>query len=178
METTVRQGDRDVPVEARQLPVVLVLDRLRSAYNVGNLFRVAEATRTQGIAACGYTAAPPHPKLEKTARECDKLVPCQVFDTAADAIRKLKGEGFTAYAVETVEGAAMYYETAFRFPCALVLGNEALGVSQEALELCDGFVALPALGMKNSINVGNAGAVVLFEALRQYGLAGASAAEG
>ena len=164
----VRQGDRDAPSEAWKLPVTLVLDRLRSAYNVGNLFRVAEATRAEGIVACGYTAAPPHPKLEKTARGCDAIVACEVVETGADAVRMLKTRGYAVYAVETVEGASMYYETEFRFPCALVLGNEALGVSEEALALCDGFVALPALGMKNSINVGNAGAVVLFEALRQY----------
>ena len=164
----VRQGDRETPLEQGQLPVVLVLDRLRSAYNVGNLFRVAEATRAQAIYACGYTAAPPHPKLEKTARECDKIVPCQVFETGADAIRDLKARGYTVYAVETVEGAALYHDMDYRFPCALVLGNEALGISEDALVLCDAAVALPALGMKNSINVGNAGAVVLFETLRYY----------
>lgn len=166
--TTVRQGDTLAPKTAGHLPVTLVLDRLRSAYNVGNLFRVAEATRAEAIAACGYTAAPPHPKLEKTARDCDKIVPCTVYDTAADAIRELHARGYTVYAVETVDNADMYYDTAFQFPCALVLGNEALGISPEALELCDHFVALPALGQKNSINVGNAGAVVLFETLRQF----------
>ncbi|MBP5638190.1 MAG: RNA methyltransferase [Victivallales bacterium] len=166
----VRQGDRNVPLEQGKLPVALVLDRLRSAYNVGNLFRVSEATRAEKIIACGYTAAPPHPKLEKTARGCDSIVPCEVVETGEEAVRKLKAQGYTVYAVETVEGASMYYETEFKFPCALVLGNEALGISEEALALCDGAVALPALGLKNSINVGNAGAVVLFEALRQYRL--------
>lgn len=168
MQANVRTGDSSEPREAFRLPVKLVLDRLRSAYNVGNVFRVAEATRATGIVACGYTAAPPHEKLAKTARDCDRLVPCEVYETAADAIRALKSEGYTVYGVETVVGAGLYCDTTYRFPCALVLGNEALGISEEALALCDGFVSLPALGQKNSINVGNAGAVVLFEALRQY----------
>ena len=171
VEAVVRRGDREEPLAgSSRLPVVLVLDRLRSAHNVGNLFRVAEATRAEGIVACGYTACPPHPKLEKTARGCDRLVPCETAEAAAEAVRRLKGRGYTVYAVETVEGASPYYAVRYAFPCALVLGNEALGVSEEALALCDGYVSLPALGCKNSINVGNAGAVVLFEALRQHGL--------
>ena len=150
------------------LPVMLVLDRLRSAYNVGNLFRIAEATRARGIAVCGYTAYPPHEKLEKTARDCDKLVPCTHYETAVEAVEDLKQQGYTVYAVETVDGATDYHELRYAFPCALVLGNEALGIEEEVLALCDGVVSLPALGRKNSINVGNAGAVVLFEAQHQY----------
>ena len=164
---TVETGDRDAPREERTLPVVLVLDRLRSAYNVGNLFRVAEATRIERIIACGYTACPPHEKLQKTARGCDELVPCEHCESAADAIRKLKTEGYSVYAVDTVAGAKYYWEADIQFPCAIVLGNEALGITEEALALCDGFVCLPALGRKNSINVGNCGAVMLFELLRR-----------
>ena len=164
-----RLGDRDQPSRPDfELPVVLVLDHLRSAYNTGNIFRLAEATRARAICPTGYTPAPPHEKLAKTARGCDVLVPVRPFATAAEALSALKREGYTLYAVETVEGARTPWETDFRFPAALVLGNEALGISPEALALCDECVALPALGCKNSINVGNAAAVVLFQALRQY----------
>ena len=164
----VREGDRPAPTTGRPLPVVVVLDRLRSAHNVGNVFRVVEAVRGEGIVTCGYTATPPHPKLEKTARGCDALVRCEHAETAAEAVRRLRAEGRRIYAAETVEGALPVWEMRFAFPCALVLGNEALGVSAEALALCDGFVSLPALGIKNSINVGNCAAVVLYEALRQW----------
>jgi len=78
-----------------------------------------------------------------------------------------KERGYAVYGVETVEGAKLYWEAGLQFPCAFVLGNEALGISMDALALCDAFVALPALGVKNSINVGNCGAVILFECARR-----------
>ena len=134
----------------------------------GNLFRAAEATRAMGIVTCGYTATPPHIKLQKTARGCDETVPCEHFEQTTDAITAMKARGFTVYGVDTVEDAAMYWDAEFQFPCAFVMGNEALGISGEALKLCDGFVKLPAIGMKNSINVGNCGAVILFECVRRY----------
>lgn len=168
MNVTLRLGDREERTSEGVLPVVLVLDNLRSAYNVGNLFRAAEATRASAIIACGYTAAPPHVKLEKTARGCDAIVPCRQYPTAADAIVALKQEGYSIYGVETVKDAPLFWNGSISFPAAFVLGNEALGISEEALALCDSFIALPALGMKNSINVGNCGAVILFECVRRY----------
>jgi len=167
-EVRVRVGDRAVPLLAEHLPVVVVLDRLRSAHNVGNVFRLVEAVRGEGIVTCGYTATPPHPKLAKTACGCDEVVACRHAETGAEAVRAMQAEGRRVYAVETVEGAQSVWGVRFQFPCALVLGNEALGVSAEALALCDEHIALPALGTKNSINVGNCAAVVLFAALRQW----------
>ena len=149
MDFTLRLGDRETVEQPDWMPVVLILDNLRSAYNVGNLFRAAEATRAMGIVTCGYTATPLHIKLQKTARGCDEPVPCEHFEKTTDAIIAMKDRGFTVYGVDTVEGAAMYWEADMSFPCAFVMGNEALGISEEALNLCDGFVKLPAIGMKN-----------------------------
>jgi len=170
MAVQVRTGDSAVPREAGVLPVVLVLDRLRSAFNTGNLFRIADAVRAEAIYACGYTPCPPHEKLAKTARGCDETVPCRHFETVAEALDELHSRGYALYGVDTVEGARCYWEAPLRFPCAFVLGNEALGLEEAALSRCDAFVQLPACGLKNSINVGNCGAVVLFEALRQHRL--------
>lgn len=166
-EIQVVTGDRLNTQREERLPVVIVLDRLRSAFNVGNLFRLAETTHIQEVICCGYTATPPHPKLEKTARGCDQLVPFRHFETGADAVRELKNEGYSVYAVETVEGAFTSWEAEIEFPAAFVLGNEALGISADALDLCDGFIALPCFGTKNSLNVGNCGAVVLYEVVRR-----------
>ena len=168
MEIVLRSGDSEEARQGRTLPVTLVLDNLRSAYNVGNIFRAAEATRAAGIVTCGYTATPPHIKLQKTARGCDEIVPCEHFDSTTDAIAALRARGMKIYAVETVEGAKLFWEAPIELPCALVLGNEALGISQDALALCDGFLSLPALGRKNSINVGNCAAVILFECARRF----------
>jgi 23S rRNA (guanosine2251-2'-O)-methyltransferase len=167
-DIVINRGDAATPRLQDTMPVVLILDRLRSAHNAGNIFRLAEATRAEKILACGYTPAPPHPKLAKTARGCDLAVPCEIFPDAASAILSLKQQGYCIYGVETATTAEYYWHTELKFPAALVLGNEALGISESALPLCDHFISLPALGSKNSINVGNCAAVVLFEALRQW----------
>ena len=142
----------------------LVLDRLRSAYNVGNIFRIAEAVGAKEVIACGYTAAPPHPKLEKTAMGADKLVPCRTMGSSAEAVRTLRNEGVKCIvAAEIVPGKSVFaWDYEYTFPMALVLGNEALGVAPETLELCDGIVELPMAGRKESINVGNAAAAILY----------------
>ena len=142
----------------------LVLDRLRSAYNVGNIFRIAEAVGAKEVVACGYTASPPHPKLEKTAMGADKLVPCRTAKTSADAVRMLRSEGVECVvAAEVVPGKSVFaWDYEYRFPMALVLGNEALGIDPATLELCDGIVELPMFGRKESINVGNAAAAILY----------------
>lgn len=167
-QVEMRLGDTERP-KGEMLPVVVVLDTLRSAYNTGNIFRLADAVNARAIYACGYTPFPPHEKLAKTAMGCDESVACVHFDTAEEAIKSLKTDGYTIYAVDTVVGAKCYWDAQLRFPAALVLGNEALGISSQALELCDGYIQLPACGRKNSINVGNCAGVVLFEALRQFG---------
>jgi len=145
--------------------VTLVLDNLRSAYNVGNIFRIAEALRCR-IIACGCTPAPPHPVLAKTAMHADTLVPCEVAPDAASAIAALRQAGFRkVLAIECMEGSVdAWAYPAYEFPCAFVLGNEAHGVSSEALALCDGAVSLPMFGEKASINVGNAAAATLYAA--------------
>ncbi len=168
MEIALRSGDSEEARQEQTLPVTIVLDNLRSAYNVGNIFRAAEATRAAGIVTCGYTATPPHVKLQKTARGCDEIVPCEHFESTVEAIVSLRNRGMKIYAVETVENSRMYWEAPMELPCAFVLGNEALGISYDALELCDGFISLPALGRKNSINVGNCAAVILFECTRRF----------
>lgn len=140
----------------------IVLDRLRSAHNVGNIFRLADAVGANEIVCCGYTAAPPHPKLVKTAMGADKTVAFRSFPTAADALRELKAEGCKAVAVETLETACDAWKFDYPDKIALLLGNEALGISPDALELCDAAVSLPMFGTKVSINVGNCAAVVLY----------------
>ncbi len=146
------------------MEIHLVLDRLRSAHNVGNIFRIAEAVGAKEIVACGYTPAPPHPKLVKTAMGADKLVPCRVVSSSAEAVRMLRAEGVKCIlAAEVVPGKSVFaWERDYEFPLALVLGNEALGVAVETLELCDGMVDLPMYGHKASINVGNAAAAILY----------------
>ena len=148
----------------------IILDRLRSAHNTGNIFRIAEAVGASEIIACGYTPAPPHPKLEKTAMGTDKLVPCRVFPDAAEAIKTLKQEGYKMIlAAEPGAEEDFAWTRNYEFPLGVIFGNEALGVSQQALELADGRVSLPMAGSKASINVGNAAAAIAYAVISKTG---------
>lgn len=146
--------------ETTNLPeLVLILDRLRSAHNTGNIFRIAEALRA-GVAPCGYTPCPPHPKLEKTAMGTDLTVPWKHFDSSAEAVDFFHAAGYTVLAAEP--GGMEAWEMEFSFPLAVVFGNEALGVNPDALEKADGIVSLPMAGSKASVNVGNAAAAIMY----------------
>ncbi len=154
------------------MKLCLILDRLRSAHNTGNIFRIAEALGAE-IVACGYTPAPPHPKLAKTAMGTDLSVPCRTMPDAASAIRMLRSEGYRMIlAAEPGPESVFAWEKNYEFPLAVVFGNEALGVSPEALAEVDGLIGLPMLGQKASINVGNAAAAILYAvvAVTQYGV--------
>ncbi|MEW6355025.1 MAG: RNA methyltransferase [Planctomycetota bacterium] len=161
----VQIGDTDGPVTKH--PIVLVLDNLRSAFNVGNLFRLADVCGVERIVTCGYTATPPHPKLAKTALGTDKVVAFEHFETSIEAVRSLKQEGYQMVGIETVEGAENIWDVALQFPVAFVLGNEALGVEKDALKECDVIAKLPVFGRKNSLNVANCAAAVLYTAIQQ-----------
>lgn len=147
----------------KKVEITIVLDRLRSAFNTGNIFRLAEAVGVKEIIACGYTPAPPHTKLAKTAMGADQIVPCRRFSSSADAVKTLRGEGIKQIlAVETAKEGNCPWRQDYKFPLALIFGNEALGICPETIALCDGIVNLPMFGEKTSINVGNCAAVVLY----------------
>jgi 23S rRNA (guanosine2251-2'-O)-methyltransferase len=149
--------------------ITIILDRLRSAYNTGNIFRIAEAVNAHEIITCGYTPTPPHPKLAKTAMNADNLVSCRHFNTSFDAVKALKAEGYRMIlAVETTEDAVCAWKKDYEYPLAIVLGNEALGVDESTLNECHGSVNLPMFGSKKSINVGNCAAAVLYAIIANY----------
>jgi tRNA G18 (ribose-2'-O)-methylase SpoU len=145
------------------MEITIILDRLRSAHNTGNIFRIADAVGAKEIICCGYTPAPPHPKLAKTAMGAEQNVKFRHFENSADAVRALRLEGIRQIlAVESGPEGTCAWEKKYIFPLALVFGNEALGISTETIQLCDGIVSLPMFGIKSSINVGNCAAVVLY----------------
>jgi len=148
-------------------PIHIVLDNLRSAFNVGAIFRLADAARAAAVIPCGYTAHPPHHKLEQTSLGTTDSVPWQRFAQTTDAVDELRRAGVQVVALETAESATPFHRFDFAFPVGLVLGNEALGVSQAVLARCDGVVQIPVFGYKNSVNVATAAAIVLYELLRR-----------
>lgn len=154
-----------------RMEITLVLDRLRSAHNTGNIFRIAEAIGAREIIGCGYTPMPPHPKLEKTAMGTDRMIPTRVMESSLEAVRQLRRENCKMIlAAEYTPGSRFAWEMNYSFPLALVLGNEALGIQPETLAECDGVVSLPMFGAKSSINVGNAAAAILYAILARSNL--------
>ena len=153
--------------------ITLVLDRLRSAHNVGNIFRIAEAIRAKEVICCGYTPCPPHPKLAKTAMETDKMVPYRWCRSSLEAIRQLRAEGVRQIlAAEWNEKSVPVWRQKYQFPLAIVLGNEALGVSENTLAEVDGCIGIPMFGEKSSINVGNAAAAIVCSILAEQDISG------
>lgn len=154
-------------------PLYLILDNLRSAFNVGSIFRSADAARLQGIYTCGYTAHPPHPKLDKTALGTLEYIETRHFDTTLAAVEDLRARNIAVWALETTSQSSCYTDLAYPRPLALIVGNEALGIDRTVLEHCDELVEIPMYGYKNSLNVAAASAVLCFEVLRQWQAAGA-----
>ena len=148
-----------------KMPVTVVLDNVRSLQNVGAFFRTGDAFAVEHIALCGITAVPPNRDIHKTALGAELTVPWSYYETTEACIDRLHADGYEVLAVEQVEGAAMLDALAFdpRARYALVFGNEVEGVSQEAVDRCDGAVEIPQLGTKHSLNVSVSGGVVLWE---------------
>jgi 23S rRNA (guanosine2251-2'-O)-methyltransferase len=151
-----------------QLPVTVVLDNIRSTYNVGAFFRTCDATRVERLCLCGITAAPPHKGVAKTALGAEERVRWERHRDAADVIDGLHQTGYELAAIETSIHAVDLFDWRARFPVALLFGNEIEGVSRALLERCDTHVRIPMLGIKHSLNVATAGGVVLYELLRKY----------
>ena len=168
----VRSRDLHIPPEeyARRpkFPVLLVLDNLRSAFNVGALFRVADTARLAGLLTCGHTAHPPHPRLDKTALGSLDYVATRHYPTTEEAVGRLGEDGVPVWALETTSRSQHYARVSYPRPVALVLGNEALGVQPSVLDSCDELVEVPVFGFKNSLNVAAAAAVAVYEILRQW----------
>lgn len=165
-EVVIRNRDGDNSRETEH-PIVIVLDRLRSAYNVGNIFRLAEVCAVEQVVTCGYTAHPPHPKIAKTALGTEERVPNVHFAATLDAVTGLRNKGYQIIGIETVENAPPVWEVSLEFPVAFVFGNEALGIGKDTLLACDVIAQLPAFGWKNSLNVANCATAVVYQAIRQ-----------
>ena len=151
--------------EADKLPLVVVVDNVRSLHNIGSIFRTADAFRIECIYLCGITAVPPHPEMHKTALGAEYTVDWKYMKSAVDAVQQLKADGYEVYAVEQAEESIMLDaftpDASRRY--AVVLGNEVKGVQQEVIDCCDGCLEIPQYGTKHSLNVSVAAGIVLWQ---------------
>lgn len=152
----------------RQLPVSVLLEDLRSAFNVGSFFRTADAVRVEKLILCGITATPPHSGVLKTALGAENTVRWEHAPDALTAARAEHERGCELAVIETSVRSVDLFDWRPRFPVCLIFGNEKAGVSPALAEFCDTHVRIPMLGFKHSLNVSTAGGVVLYELLRKY----------
>lgn len=154
--------------QSEKRPVIVVLENIRSAYNVGSVFRTADAFLIEAVYIIGYSAKPPHKEIKKTALGAEETVTWKYFKTTTEAIADLKINGYKIYAAEQTEGSIMLQDISIQEgeKMAVVFGNEVTGVEQTTIHLCDGCIEIPQLGMKHSLNIATAVGVVLWELVR------------
>lgn len=153
-----------------KIPVVVVLDNLRSLNNVGSFFRTCDAFAVRAIYICGITATPPDKEIHKTALGAELTVEWRHFASATEAISQLHSENYTVAAVEQVHGAVSLEKFTPEQGCsyALIFGNEVFGVEQKAVDMCDIAIEIPQYGTKHSLNVAVSGGVVLWHFFSHY----------
>lgn len=149
---------------SEKLPLTVVLDDVRSLYNVGSVLRSCDAFRVESVLLCGITAAPPHPEIHKTALGAEDSVEWRHLDSALEAVEGLRRQGVCVMAVEQCEGStalgAFVPDAGRRY--AVVLGNEVKGVRQDVVDACDGCLEIPQFGTKHSLNVSVTAGIVVW----------------
>ena len=156
------------PYEDLRLPAAILLDNVRSMYNVGAFFRTADAVAAEKLYLCGITGRPPKRAIAKTALGADEVVPWEHTWEPVPLIEDLRARGYEIAAVETSTHALDLFDWAPRFPVCVVFGHEVEGIQAGISTLADTHVRIPMLGTKHSLNVATAGGVVLYELLRKY----------
>ena len=158
--------------QAKKLPLVVVLDDVRSLYNVGSVFRSGDAFRIEGLYLCGITATPPNAEIHKTALGGEDSVAWRYFQRTEEAVLALKADGYFVYSVEQVEGSMMLQDLTIDPKLgakgyAVILGNEVKGVKQEVVDMSDGCLEIPQFGTKHSLNVSTTAGIVMWEFARK-----------
>jgi tRNA G18 (ribose-2'-O)-methylase SpoU len=156
-------------IAAPRLPVQVVLDNVRSAFNVGSIFRTSDAARVERLHLCGITARPPHRRIARVSLGATRYVPWMYHARSDHAAQALRHAGVRLVVLETHRDARSYAEADYTFPMALVLGHEVVGVSPAVFAQADEIIAIPMWGIKNSMNVATAYGIVIFEILRRLG---------
>ncbi len=150
---------------SRKIPLVVVLDHVRSLNNVGSVFRTSDAFRVEAIYLCGITACPPHAEIHKTALGAEESVDWLYFKDTMEAVEKLKAEGYMVCAIEQAEGSTMLDKLLLdkTKKYAVILGNEVKGVQQNVVDNCDMCVEIPQYGTKHSLNVSVTAGIVIWD---------------
>lgn len=169
-KSTLRAGKVDKADYAAlpRLPLVLILDNLKVAHNVGTILRVAEAVLVQKVYLCGSTIIPPNAKIKTASRGAERWITWEHIPTTLEAVQRVKNEGYQVISLEISDASQLYIDFDYtQKPCAFVLGREYDGVSLDVLNASDAVVHLPMSGMANSINVACSASVLIYHYLNE-----------
>ncbi len=157
--------------QSPKLPVVVVLDNIRSMNNIGSVFRTCDAFRIEKICLCGITAQPPHKDIEKTALGATQSVDWKYYVSTLEVVEELKNANYSVFAIEQTEGS-IFLDTfvIMDYPkLALIFGNEVLGVEQKVIDKCSGCIEIPQFGTKHSLNIAVSAGIVLWQMMYLFG---------
>ncbi len=151
--------------ETVKIPLIVVLDNIRSLNNIGSIFRTSDAFLVNRIYLCGITSIPPHPEIHKTALGAEYSVDWKYVENTIDAVNELKKNNYRVFSLEQAENSIMLnnLQLSENEKYAVVLGNEVKGVQQEVIDICDNCIEIPQFGTKHSLNVSIAGGIVIWE---------------
>lgn len=158
--------------ESRKIPLIVVLDHVRSLHNVGSVFRTSDAFRVEAVYLCGITACPPHAEIHKTALGAEETVDWKYFHDTLEAVENLRQMGYTVCAIEQAEGSVMLDNLLLdkTKKYAVILGNEVKGVQQTVVDKCDMCIEIPQYGTKHSLNVSVTAGIVIWDFFKQLTL--------
>lgn len=151
--------------ETKKIPLIVVLDNIRSMHNIGSVFRTSDAFLVESIELCGYTAKPPHKDIQKTALGATDTVAWTHHDDTVTCVEALKEKGYKVYAIEQTEHSTLIQDITFDVndKVAIVMGNEVKGVQQKVIDICDGSIEIPQFGTKHSLNVSVCSGILIWE---------------
>lgn len=148
-----------------KIPLIIILDNVRSLHNVGSVFRTGDAFTIEAIYLCGITSTPPQAEIHKTALGAEDTVDWKYYENTSVAVNELKVDGYTVYAIEQAQGSTLLTDFKIRNEkkIALILGNEVKGVQQTVVDICDGCIEIPQFGTKHSLNVSVTSGIIIWE---------------
>lgn len=158
--------------QAKKMPLIIILDNVRSLNNIGSVFRTSDAFRVESIYLCGISSPPPSPEIHKTALGAEDSVDWKYFEDTHDAVKELQEAGYKVMAIEQCEGSTMLDTWKPNFSdfqgYAVVMGNEVKGVQQTVVDMCDGCLEIPQFGTKHSLNVSVTTGLVIWDFFKEY----------
>jgi len=153
--------------KAKKVPLIVVLDNIRSQHNVGAVFRTADAFRLEAVYLCGICCCPPNAEIHKTALGAEQTVPFRYFESTLDAVRHLHELGYQVYAIEQTHNSINFDDVTVSAPTAIILGHEVFGVQQEVVDAADGCIEITQYGTKHSLNVSVTAGIVMYKLANQ-----------